>query len=106
VTTAIGACGQAVVNGDRLALMREDDSLAFVYELPSLRRVAAAGLAGAQEQTFQTLSLGGPYTCATLLESNDAVALWQGRGSIAQRLQIGAPSVVVDSSGDAQFLSC
>jgi hypothetical protein len=79
----IGVTGQAVVNGDRLALVQQDDSPAFVYELPSLRRVATAKPEGAKEQTLDTLSLGQPHSCVALSASNDVLALWQNRESLA-----------------------
>ena len=75
--TLVATTGAVAVAKNRVALVQEDDSPVFVYELPSLRRLSVTREPGLTEQRYEQFSLGQPYSCVALSPDASVVAAYR-----------------------------
>jgi hypothetical protein len=77
VPTLVATTGAVAFAKNRVALVQEDDSPLFVYELPSLRRLSVTRENGFTEQRYEDFSLGQPYSCVALSPDASVVAAYR-----------------------------
>jgi len=75
--TLVATTGAVAFAKNRVALVQEDDSPVFVYELPSLRRLSVTREAGFTEQRYEDFTLGQPYSCVALSPDAHVVAAYR-----------------------------
>lgn len=85
--TLVATTGSVAFAKNRVALVQEDDSPVFVYELPSLRRLSVTREQGFTEQRYEDFSLGQPYSCVALSPDARVVAAYRNSSSDSTTLR-------------------